>query len=51
MSTIWMITGGFLIVLSLAGFLTTVLFERVAVRKLQRKYAEIFTSQYADDME
>lgn len=44
MSAIWMILGGFLILLGLAGFLITVLFEQAAVRKLKRKYANMYTN-------
>lgn len=45
MSAIWMILGGFLIFLGLAGFLITVLFEQAAVRRLKRKYTDLYTKQ------
>ncbi|MDE7222768.1 MAG: hypothetical protein K2O34_03170 [Acetatifactor sp.] len=48
MSTIWMLLGGFLILLGLAGLLLTVLFEQTAVRRLKRKYAGIYANMYTD---
>lgn len=44
MSTIWMILGGFLILLGLAGLLLTVWLEQAAVRRLRRKYAGIYAN-------